>query len=95
MEKKRVIIREGASIGAGAICVAPVEIGRWSVIGAGAVVVEDTEAFGLYVGNPARRIGWVNKDGLRLFKRGSKFYCKETKRFYRLTRLNQDLVEII
>lgn len=60
----RVLI--GASIGAGAICVAPVTIGRWAMVGAGAIVTSDVPDYGLVVGSPARRIGWVGRAGERL-----------------------------
>ena len=61
-----VIINDGASIGAGAICVAPIKIGSWAIIGAGSVVIEDVPDYGLVVGNPARQIGWVGPAGIRL-----------------------------
>src|SRR5690606_13151413 len=56
-------IREGASIGANATCIAPVVIGAWSLVGSGSVVVKDVPQFALVVGNPARRVGWVGKAG--------------------------------
>lgn len=56
-------IEEGASIGAGAICIAPVKIGRWAVVAAGAVVTKDVPPFALVVGTPARQIGEVDYDG--------------------------------
>lgn len=56
-------IREGASIGANATCVAPLVIGRWALVGSGSVVVKDVPDFALVVGSPARRIGWVGKAG--------------------------------
>lgn len=65
-DKQGVIVREGASLGAGSICVAPVEIGQWAMVGAGSVVVQNLVAFGLYVGAPAKRIGWVGKSGVKL-----------------------------
>jgi len=61
-----VIVMEGASIGARAVCVAPVTIGSWSMVAAGAVVVTDVPDFALVVGVPARRIGWVGRSGSRL-----------------------------
>lgn len=54
---------DGASIGARAVCVAPVRIGRWAMIGAGATVIHDVPDFALVVGVPARQIGWVGKSG--------------------------------
>src|SRR5690349_20787753 len=45
-----VVIGEGAAVGARAVCVAPVTIGRWALIAAGAVVVKDVPDFALMVG---------------------------------------------
>ena len=53
-----VLVKEGASLGARAVCIAPVTIGRWAMVGAGAVVVSDVPDFALVVGVPARQIGW-------------------------------------
>lgn len=58
-----VTVREGASIGARAVCVAPVTIGRWALVAAGSVVTRDVPDFALVVGVPARRIGWVGRIG--------------------------------
>ena len=53
-------VQEGASLGARSVCVAPVTIGRWAMVGAGAVVVDDVPDFALVVGVPARRSdGWA------------------------------------
>ena len=65
---QRVEVQTGASIGAGAICVAPVVIGSWAMVGAGAVVVKDVPDHALVVGNPAKQIGWVGKSGSKLEK---------------------------
>jgi UDP-2-acetamido-3-amino-2,3-dideoxy-glucuronate N-acetyltransferase len=56
----------GASIGAGAICVAPVTVGRWAMVAAGAVVTKDVPDFALVAGVPARRVGWVGRSGVPL-----------------------------
>jgi acetyltransferase-like isoleucine patch superfamily enzyme len=56
-------IGRGAAIGARAVCVAPVTIGEWATVAAGAVVVKDVPAYALMVGVPARRVGWVGKAG--------------------------------
>jgi acetyltransferase-like isoleucine patch superfamily enzyme len=64
--KVGVEIFEGASISSGAVCVAPIKIGKWAMIGAGAVVTKNVPDFALMVGNPARQIGWVGKSGLKL-----------------------------
>lgn len=61
-----VTINEGAAIGARAVCVAPVTIGAWATVAAGAVVTRDVPDFGLVMGVPARRVGWVGKVGVKL-----------------------------
>ncbi|MDQ5975753.1 MAG: UDP-2-acetamido-3-amino-2,3-dideoxy-glucuronate N-acetyltransferase [Actinomycetota bacterium] len=58
-----VTVLSGASIGARAVCVAPVTIGRWALVAAGSVVVKDVPDFAMVAGAPARRIGWVGPAG--------------------------------
>jgi UDP-2-acetamido-3-amino-2,3-dideoxy-glucuronate N-acetyltransferase len=57
---------EGSSIGARAVCVAPVTIGRWATVAAGAVVVKDVPDYALVAGVPARRVKWVGRSGFPL-----------------------------
>lgn len=63
-----VTIETGAAIGARATCVAPVTIGAWATVAAGAVVVKDVPAHALVAGVPARRIGWVGESGVPLVR---------------------------
>ncbi|MFE4197816.1 acyltransferase [Paenarthrobacter sp. NPDC056912] len=77
-----VTIREGASIGARAVCVAPVTIGRWATVAAGAVVAKDVPDFALMVGVPAKRHGWVGKAGIPLQRSGENWVCPETGATY-------------
>jgi acetyltransferase-like isoleucine patch superfamily enzyme len=65
-DKVGVEVFQGAAIGSGAICVAPVKIGKWALVGAGAVVTKDVQDYALVVGNPARQVGWVGKAGKQL-----------------------------
>lgn len=58
-------ICRGASIGANATIVCGVTIGEYALIGAGAVVTKDVPPYALVVGNPARIIGQVDKEGNR------------------------------
>lgn len=79
-----VTVRRGASVGAGAICVAPVDIGTWAMVAAGSVVVQDVPSHALVAGNPARRIGWVSTAGHRLLKDASgDWLCSVTGEAYR------------
>ena len=59
----RVTVGEGASIGARAVCVAPVRVGAWAMVAAGAVVTRDVPDHALVVGVPARQVGWVGRAG--------------------------------
>lgn len=59
------LVRYGASIGAGAVIVAGVTIGRWALVGAGAVVTRDVPDYGLVVGNPAQLLCYISAGGQR------------------------------
>jgi len=65
-EFKKTLLKKGCSIGANATIVCGVTIGRYALIGAGAVVNKDVLDFALMVGVPAKQIGWVSKAGSRL-----------------------------
>lgn len=83
--KEGVVIEKGASIGAGAICIAPIRIGSWALVGAGSVLTKSVPAFALVVGNPAKQIGWVGRHGLKLNKISEDiFECPKTMMRYRL-----------
>jgi UDP-2-acetamido-3-amino-2,3-dideoxy-glucuronate N-acetyltransferase len=74
-----VTVRDGASIGARAVCVAPVTVGRWAVVAAGAVVVADVPDFALVAGVPARFVRWVGRAGVPLTEAGEgRFRCPRT-----------------
>jgi len=78
-----VTVRTGASIGARAVCVAPVTIGAWALVAAGSVVTKDVPDFALVAGVPARRIRWVGRAGVPLDDRGGgHFTCPETGETY-------------
>lgn len=61
-----ILVKRGASVGAGAIVVAGVDVGSFALVGAGAVVTRPVADYSLVVGNPARRIGWMCACGARL-----------------------------
>ncbi|EST37254.1 hypothetical protein N566_14045 [Streptomycetaceae bacterium MP113-05] len=65
-EEVGVTVAEGASLGARSVCVAPLRVGRWAMVAAGAVVTRDVPDFALVAGVPAQRIGWVGRAGVRL-----------------------------
>lgn len=84
-EAVAVVVEEGASLGARSVCVAPVRVGRWALVAAGAVVTRDVADFALVAGVPARRIGWVGRAGVRLVERAGApgvWECPETGALY-------------
>jgi UDP-2-acetamido-3-amino-2,3-dideoxy-glucuronate N-acetyltransferase len=60
-EFKQTIVQKGASIGANATIICGVTVGRYALVGAGAVVTRDVPAYALVTGNPARQRGWVSE----------------------------------
>lgn len=61
----KTLLKYGAAIGAGAVIVTGVTIGRWAMVGSGSVVTKDVPDYALVVGNPARVIGYVSATGVR------------------------------
>lgn len=63
---KTTLVKRGASLGANCTILCGLVIGRWAMVGAGAVVTGDVPDHGLVVGNPARLVGFVCSCGQRL-----------------------------
>ncbi len=78
-EFSKTIVRKGASIGANATIICGVELGEYSMIGAGALVSKDVKPYSLVIGSPAKHIGWVSEAGERL---SSDLICKKTGELY-------------
>jgi acetyltransferase-like isoleucine patch superfamily enzyme len=70
-----ILVKYGASIGAGALILPDVTIGRFSLIGAGAVVTRNVPDHGLVVGTPARLVGYVCHCGRKMEQQGSVWHC--------------------
>ena len=67
-EYKSTLVKKGASIGANATIVCGVTLGEYCFIAAGAVITKDVEPYALMAGIPAKRIGWMDKEGNRISK---------------------------
>ncbi len=86
-----VTLREGSSVGARSVCVAPVTIGRWALVAAGSVVVKDVPDFALVAGVPARRLRWVGRAGVPLEPDGEgRWRCPQTGELYLETTTKTD-----
>lgn len=79
---KKTLIRQGTSIGANATVVCGHTVGRWALIGAGAVVAENVPDHALMLGVPAKRKGWVCECGAIL---PASLACQECGRKYNET----------
>lgn len=78
-------VGKGASIGANATIVCGHDIGAFAFIGAGAVVTKNVPAYSLWVGNPAKQMGWMSEYGHRLaFDKDGIAICEESKEKYKL-----------
>jgi UDP-2-acetamido-3-amino-2,3-dideoxy-glucuronate N-acetyltransferase len=59
-------IKNGVSIGANATIVCGVTIGEYAMVAAGSVVTKDVRPYTLVVGNPARVVAQIDRDGNRI-----------------------------
>jgi acetyltransferase-like isoleucine patch superfamily enzyme len=79
------LIRYGASLGAGAIILPGLTIGRFALIAAGALVTKDVPSFGMVVGVPARLVGYVCQCGNPLTRDSSgAWFCQTCLTGYEL-----------
>jgi UDP-2-acetamido-3-amino-2,3-dideoxy-glucuronate N-acetyltransferase len=76
------LVKEGATIGANATIVCGSVIGKWSMIGAGAVVADDVPDYAIVIGIPAKIIGWICECGNKLNFKKEKTTCLKCKRKY-------------
>ena len=92
-EMKPTRVGKGATIGANATILCGTEIGSYALIGAGAVVTKNVASYALFIGNPAKQIGWVSKAGHRLkFDESNYAACKETGERYKLLNESVELL---
>lgn len=79
------LVEKGASIGANSTIICGNRIGRYSFIGAGAVVTKEVKPYALVIGNPAKQTGWMSEFGHRLvFDDKGIAVCAESGDRYRL-----------
>jgi len=76
-EFRQTVVKQGVTIGANATIICGVTIGRYALVGAGAVVTADVPDYALYLGVPARHSGWVCKCGVVLTRKVKAESCEE------------------
>lgn len=59
---KPIRIQKGAWIGANAVILAGVSVGKYAIVGAGAVVTKDVPDYAVVVGNPAKVIKMLDAE---------------------------------
>ncbi|MEA4892156.1 MAG: DapH/DapD/GlmU-related protein [Peptococcaceae bacterium] len=90
-EYKKTVIKQGASIGANATIVCGNQIGKYALIGAGAVITKDVPDYAMVYGNPAKIKGYVCKCGEQLHFINNNAVCNLCGKAYDLC--NTKIVE--
>ena len=70
-----IVLKYGCSIGAGAVVLPNVTVGRFALVAAGAVVTKSVPDHVLVVGVPARQVGYVCKCGRKMEQQGGEWRC--------------------
>jgi len=89
----RTLVRRGATIGANATILSGIVLGEYCFVAAGAVVREDVPAYALVVGVPARRAGWMSRQGERLEFEAGVSVCKASGDRYELSAAGVRLID--
>lgn len=81
------LVREGATIGAGCVIGNDLEIGRFAMVGMGAIVTKSVPDFHLVIGSPAKSVGVVCRCGPMMAKFSelslpAEVKCEECERVY-------------
>ena len=84
-EYRQTLVQEGASLGANATVVCGHTIGRFAMVGAGAVVTDDVPDYALMTGIPARRAGWMCACGAKLPDAPGQHTCADCDASYDIT----------
>jgi|TARA_B100001964_G_scaffold206934_1_gene238413 UDP-2-acetamido-3-amino-2,3-dideoxy-glucuronate N-acetyltransferase len=73
----KTLVKRSATLGANCTILCGITIGEYAFVGAGAVVTKDVHLHSLVVGNPARKIAWVDFMGNKLgFNENGVSLCK-------------------
>ena len=86
-EYRKTLVQKGVTLGANCTIVCGVTLGKFSFIGAGAVINKDISDYALMVGVPAKQIGWMSEYGEKLdlpLKGNAETICKHTNQKYQL-----------
>lgn len=88
-EFRPTLVKKGATLGANCTLICGVTIGRYAMVGAGAVVTRDVPDYALVTGVPARLSGWVCSCGVRLHQDELTLTCPACGKAYRRVSANE------
>ncbi len=83
-EFKETLVKRGATIGANSTIVCGTTIGKYAMIGAGAVVKSDVPDYAVYAGVPAKQRGWACRCGITLKFNDNQATCSNCCNTYEL-----------
>jgi UDP-2-acetamido-3-amino-2,3-dideoxy-glucuronate N-acetyltransferase len=81
-ELRSTLVKRGATLGANSTILCGITIGKYSFVGAGAVVTKDVPDHALIVGNPGRVTGWMCVCGVKLAAKAKKAACPSCDKKY-------------
>lgn len=88
-EFRNTLVKKGATLGANCTIVCGTTIGKFSFVGAGAVVNKSVKSYALMVGVPAKQIGWMSEYGEQIplpIEGEGNYTCPHTGQVYILSK---------
>ena len=86
-EYRKTLVKRGSTLGANCTIICGVTLGKFSFIGAGAVITKDVPDYALMIGVPGEQVGWISEYGEKLnlpITGNEKATCKHTNQIYQL-----------
>lgn len=93
-EYRKTTVKKGASIGANATVVCGHDVGRYALVGAGAVVTKDVPDYAMVYGCPAEIRGWVCRCGEQLKFSGGRAVCPGCGKQYQMDETGHTVKEM-
>ena len=94
-ELRKTLVKKGATLGANCTIICGNKVGRYAMIGAGAVVTKDVPDHAIMIGNPARQLGWACRCGTTVKFNDAVSTCGYCGREYKLEDNNLTVIKEI
>ena len=82
--RDKVLLKKGCTVGGNATILPKIAVGKYALIGAGAVVTKDVPDFALVYGNPATIHGYICMCGKKLEFKGARSHCSCGRKYAQL-----------